>query len=70
MHKFVIGTMENTYPHEMDNMPNTAESMRRGKILAAYNRGAPKPYADEIDERVRRALMYHQALMVGCSAFS
>ena len=52
--------MANTYPHEMDKMPNNAESMRRGKILAAYKKGIPKSYADEIDERVRRALMYHQ----------
>ena len=66
LHEFLVGIMEKTsgikeksYPNEMDEVSTKLESMRRGKILSAWTKGDPHAFAEDIDERVRRALMYY-----------
>jgi hypothetical protein len=49
--------MSNKFPHEMDLNPSKVEQMRRGKVEKA---GFIATELVEEQEKVRRALMYHQ----------
>ena len=48
------------FKHEMDEAPGKTEAMRRGKLKARAEKGNYADFAEDVDERVRRALMYHQ----------